>query len=70
MKRYQSSTPRAAAAIAAVAMTVITFAIAIVVPAMLLPGDEVQRVQATHEVFPAAIDRIGVAANDELRRRG
>lgn len=70
MERYQSSTPRVGAAIAAVAMSLITFALAIVVPAVLVPGDESRRVQATYELSPAAIDRISTAATNDLRRHG
>ena len=35
MKRYKTSTPRAAVAVAAVAMTVITLGLAVVVPATI-----------------------------------
>lgn len=38
MKRYKSSAPRAAFAVAAVAMTVITIAVSIVVPATMDSG--------------------------------
>lgn len=59
MKRYEPSTPRAAAAIAALAMTVITFGLAIVVPAALAPDGEQHTVTA--RLVPAAFERVAGA---------
>jgi hypothetical protein len=70
MKRFEPSTPRAAAAVAAVAMTLITFGLLIVVPAMLETDGNGGRAQATNAVSPAAIDRVLVAVNVNIRRPG
>ncbi len=69
MKRFQPSTPRAAAAITALAMTLITFGLAIVVPATLETGGGGNRAQATNAVPPAAIEHVVVAANVDLQNR-
>ena len=62
MNRYQSSTPRVAAAIAAVAMTLVTIGVAIVVPATIESGGEGMRAQAMN-VPSSATDRIVVAVS-------
>jgi hypothetical protein len=55
MNRFQSSTPRAAFGIAAVAMTVVTFGLLVVVPATIESGSEDVRTQASAKlVTPAA----------------
>ena len=54
MKHYERSTPRAAAAIAAVAMTAITIALLIVVPAKVEPdSSEFVALGASKRVMPA-----------------
>jgi hypothetical protein len=67
MNRFQSSTPRVALGIAAVAMTVVTFGLLVVVPATIDSGSEDVRTQAAAKlVTPAAAEvarvptRIGV----------
>lgn len=70
MKRFQHSTPRAAAAVAALAMTLITFGLAIVLPATLANDGNGDRAQAANAVSPAAIDRVLVAVNVNIRRPG
>jgi hypothetical protein len=67
MRRYEPSTPRAAAAIAALAMTVITFGLAVVVPAALAPDGEQHT--ATARIVPVAIDRVAVAEIAFVPRR-
>lgn len=55
MNRFQSSTPRAAFGIAAVAMTVVTFGLLVVVPATIESGSEDVRTQTSAKlVTPAA----------------
>lgn len=63
MKRYQDSTPRAVAAIAALVMTVLTFGLAIVVPAALAPGGE-EQTRTARVVAPAAKEHVTVATID------
>ncbi len=70
MKRFEPSTPRAAAVVAALAMTLITFGLAIVVPATLDADGNGDRAQATNAVTPAPTDRVLVAANLDVRRPG
>jgi hypothetical protein len=65
MNRYQSQTPRVAATIAAVAMTLVTIGVAIVVPATLESGGDGVRAQATNVIQPAAIANI--AGNVDVR---
>jgi hypothetical protein len=70
MNRFQSSTPRAAFGIAAVAMTVVTFGLLVVVPATIDSGGENVRTQASAKLVapaatevvmtPARIDALGV----------
>src|SRR5580765_1114571 len=54
MKRFEPSTPRAAAVVAALTMTLITFGLAIVAPAALDAYVDGDRAQATNPVSPAA----------------
>ena len=55
MNRFQSSTPRAAFGIAAVAMTVVTFGLLVAVPATIESGSEDVRTPASAKlVTPAA----------------
>lgn len=70
MKRFEPSTPRAAAAVAALAMTLITFGLAIVVPATIEAGGDDDRAQATNAVSRTSTDRVLVAANVDIRRPG
>ena len=61
MNRFQSSTPRAAFGIAAVAMTVVTFGLLIVVPATIDAGREDVRAQAAAKlVTPAATEVVTI----------
>lgn len=70
MNNYQSSTPRVALGIAAVAMTAVTFGVFIVMPAMIDSGGEGVRTQAVAKVvipdatevaiIPARIEVLGV----------
>ena len=70
MKRFEPSTPRAAAIVAALAMTLITFSLAIVAPATLDANGNGDRAQATNAVAPAASDRVLVAASLDVHRPG
>jgi hypothetical protein len=70
MKRFEPSTPRAAAVVAALAMTLMTFGLAIVAPATLDANGNGDRAQATHAVSPAASDRVRVAARIDIHRPG
>ncbi len=70
MKRFEPSTPRAAAVAAALAMTLITFSLTIVVPATLDAAGNGDRVQATNSGSPASTHRVLVAANVDIRRPG
>ena len=70
MKRFEPSTPRAAAVVAALAMTLITFGLAIVVPATLDADGNGDRAQATNAASPAANERALVAGNLDVRRPG
>jgi hypothetical protein len=70
MKRFHPSTPRAAAAIAALAMTLITFGLAIVVPATFDADGIGDRAQASNAVSPTADARVLVVANVDIRRLG
>ena len=54
MKHYETSTPRAAFAVAAVAMTAITVALLIVVPAKVEPDSS--GLVASKRVIPAPIE--------------
>lgn len=61
MNRFQSSTPRAAFGIAAVAMTVVTFGLLVVVPATIDSGSEDVRTQAAAKlVTPAATEVVTI----------
>jgi hypothetical protein len=70
VNRFESSTPRVALAIAAVAMTVVTFGLFVVVPATIEFGTEDVRTQAAAKVvtlaatevviIPTRIDVLGV----------
>ena len=63
MNRFQSSTPRVAFGIAAVAMTVITFGLLILVPATIESGGEAGHAQAAAKsVAPAATEVATIAA--------
>ena len=53
MNRYQASTPRVAAAIAAVVMTLITIGVTIIVPATIESSAEGVRSLAAHQLSPA-----------------
>ncbi len=70
MNRYQSSTPRVAAAVAAIVMTLITFCVTILVPAMIESGGESIRTQAAYALPPDSIDRIVIAADGGFHRQG
>jgi hypothetical protein len=70
MNRYQSSTPRAAAAVAAVVMTLITFGLAILVPAMIESGGEGIRARAAYALPPKTSDRVVIAADVAFHRQG
>jgi len=70
MNRYQSSTPRVPAAVAAIVMTLITFGVTILVPAMIESGGEGIRTQAAYTLPRDSIDRIVIAADVGFRRRG
>ena len=54
MNRFQSSTPRLVIGLTAVAMTVITFGLFVVVPATIESGSVDARTQAARVVAPAA----------------
>jgi hypothetical protein len=68
--RYQASTPRVAAAIAAIVMTLITFGVTILVPAMIESGGDGIRTQAAYALPPDSIDRIVIAADVEFGSQG
>jgi len=70
MKRFEPSTPHAAAVVAALAMTLITFGLAIVAPAMLDAAGNGYRVAQANAVLPAASDRVLVAASVDVHRPG
>jgi hypothetical protein len=70
MNSYQSSTPRLAAAVAAIVMTLITFGVTILVPAMIESGGEGIRTQAAYALPPNSIDRIVIAADVGFRSQG
>ena len=70
MNRYQSPTPRVAAAVAAIVMTLITFGVTILVPAMIESGGEGIRTQAAYALPPNSIDRIIIAADVGFHRQG
>ena len=67
MKRFEPSTPRAAAVVAALAMTLITFSLAIVAPATLDANGNGDRAQATNA---AANDHVLVAASGDIHDAG
>jgi hypothetical protein len=71
MNRFQSSTPRAALGIAAVAMTVVTFGLLVIVPATIESGSEDVRTQASAKlVMPAAAEAVIIPTRiDVLRAR-
>ena len=56
MNRFQSSAPRVVCGLAAVAMTVITFSLFIVVPATIESGSVDVRTQASTSVVPLAVE--------------
>ena len=58
MNRFESSTPRVALAIAAVAMTVVTFGLLVVVPATIESGSENDRTQASAKVVRPAVTTV------------
>ena len=67
MNNYQSSTPRVAIGIAAVAMTAVTFGVFIVMPAMIESGGEGVRTQAVAKVFtPAVTEAVIIPARIEV----
>ena len=68
MNRYQSSTPRVAAAIAAVAMTLVTIGVAIVVPATIESGGEGMRAQAMN-VPQSGTNRVVVAVSGDTHHQ-
>jgi 3-polyprenyl-4-hydroxybenzoate decarboxylase len=56
MNRFQSSTPRVALGIAAVAMTVVTFGLLVIVPATIDGSEDVRTQAAAKLVTPAATE--------------
>jgi hypothetical protein len=58
MNRFQSSTPRVALGIAAVAMTVVTFGLLVIVPATIEFGTEDIRTQATAKLVTPAVTEV------------
>lgn len=67
MNNYQSSTPRVALGIAAVAMTAVTFGVFIVMPAMVESGGEGVRTQAVAKVvIPDATEVVIIPARIEV----
>ena len=67
MNRFQSSTPRAALGIAAVAMTVVTFGLLVVVPATIDSGSGDVRPQASAKlVTPAATEIVIIPARIDV----
>jgi len=70
MNRYQSSTPRVAAAVAAIVMTLITFGVTILVPAMIESGGGGIRTQAAYALPPNSIDHIVIAVDVGFRSQG
>jgi hypothetical protein len=67
MNRFQSSTPRVALGIAAVAMTVVTFGLLVVVPATIDSGSEDVRTQAAAKlVTPAAAEVVMIPTRIDL----
>ena len=67
MNRFESSTPRVALAIAAVAMTVVTFGLLVVVPATIESGSQDVRTQAAAKfVMPAATDVVIIATRRDV----
>ena len=67
MNRFQSSTPRLALGIAAMAMTVVTFGLFVVVPATIDSGSEDVRTQAaTKLVTPAATEIVIIPARIDI----
>jgi hypothetical protein len=79
MNQYQPSTPRAALAIGAAAMTTIVLGLSIIVPASLQPDQEASRTAASLQAaIPAPLDGVlvlprmevlGVAASDLVQTR-
>lgn len=70
MKSFEPSTPRAAAVVAALAMTLITFGLAIVVPATFDGIGNGDGAQATNAVSPAPTERALVTDDVDMRRPG
>jgi len=79
MNQYQPSTPRAALAIGAAAMTTIVLGLSIIVPASLQPDQEASRTAVSFQAaIPAPLDGVvvlprmevvGVAASDLVQTR-
>jgi len=67
MNRYQPKAPRAAFGIAAVAMTALTLALAIVAPAKLAPvGQEAATLAAAESRAPVAVEVLIVPARIQV----
>jgi len=60
--RFQSSTPRAAIGVAAVAMTVVTFGLLILVPATIESGSGDVGTQASTSAAPLAVEVVVIVA--------
>jgi hypothetical protein len=67
MNRFESATPRVALAIAAVAMTVVTFGLLVVVPATIESGGQEVRTQAAAKVVtPAATEVVIISTRSDV----